>query len=43
METNQQPPPPASLLYTVAKLGGEPVLGGMFLHDIAILRNKRSL
>jgi hypothetical protein len=28
METHQQFPPPESLLYTVAKRGGEAVLGG---------------
>jgi hypothetical protein len=27
METHQQPPPPVSLLYTVAKVGGEQFLG----------------
>jgi hypothetical protein len=42
METHQPSPPPASLLYTVAKWGGEAVLGGGGC-AIVILRNRSKL
>jgi hypothetical protein len=42
METHQPPPPPVSLLYTVAKQGGEVILRGGE-QDTVILRNRRNL